>query len=381
MKKFFYVFLCCLNYCFAQKTVDVAELTIKVGANSTEELHYGFAENDQILFSFEELEGKELKEVEIVEYPSSSKFMDYETKKVSTKTIVVPAKNVYTFRFKNSNLLKGRICKIKIQRVPISEDLQNFNTNVKWVTEQDTTWNSYTKDVVVGYDTLYLQRTKKVLSIDEKYEEMVFDKNQRVHSISNEYGNKTSVFFTLPQNSGNLYEYRKVVAWAYWVGVGEESNIAWQQNRSSITSAVSGAASIALTPLGAIAAGAVTNLILPTIGEDVSYGLVDDVNRDLFYAGAEYRGYDFGKGVAGYKRFTDPNLTQGKFHVILTNDNYVQGIDVNIKVSAIIEHKKYVDEPYTDMQVKPRYEKKIITEPKISTRKFPTTYDYKGKTK
>ncbi|NJL77245.1 MAG: hypothetical protein HC892_21730 [Saprospiraceae bacterium] len=379
MNKVLLLLILLSNLCFGQERVDVAELTIKVKASSTEDLYYGFAEGDQIIFSFQEVEGKELKEVEIMEYPETSKFMDYETKKIENKVINVIDKAVYKFRFKNSNAFKGRICKIKIQRIPASEELKNFNTTVKWVSEQDTTWNSYTKDVVVGYDTLYVQKTKKVLEIDEKIEEMVFDKSQRVHSETNANGNKTSIFFTLPQNQGNGYEYRKVIAWAYWVGVGEESNQAWQQNKKTISGAVQGAASLTLTPLGAIAVGAVTNLALPTMGEDVQYGLVDEANKNLFHSGYEYRGFDFGKGVAGYKRFTDTNLLQGKYFVVLYNDNFMQGIDVNVKVSAIIEHKKYKDEPYTDMQVKARYEKKIITEPIIKTNKFPATADYKVK--
>jgi len=41
--------------------VDVADLTIKIGAMGSEELFYGFAEGDQIVFNFEELKGKELR--------------------------------------------------------------------------------------------------------------------------------------------------------------------------------------------------------------------------------------------------------------------------------------------------------------------------------
>ena len=67
--------------------VDVAELTIKVGAMGSEELFYGFAEGDQIVFNFEELKGKELKELEIIELPSSSKFMDYKTTKIVDKKV------------------------------------------------------------------------------------------------------------------------------------------------------------------------------------------------------------------------------------------------------------------------------------------------------
>ena len=372
---FFILFF--VNYCFAQNPIDVADLTLKVKANSSEEFLYGFAEGDQIVFSFSEVDGKELKEVEITEYPENSKFLGYETAEINKKIINVIERGVYKFRLKNSHILKGRICQIKIQRIPASEATRNFNTNVKWVTEQDTTWNTYTKDFVIGYDTLLVQKTKKVIEKEETIEEIIMDKSQRVHSQTNENGNKTFVFFSLPNNSVSELETKKVIAWAYWVGVGEESNKAWQQNRKTLSSGVSTAASMTLTPLGALAAGTLTNLILPTIGEDVKYGLVDETNKGYFMNGMEYRGYDFGKGVAGYKKFTDEKLCQGKFYIVLYNDNVIQGIDTNIKVSALVERKTYKNVDYTDVQSKPRYEKRVVRDPVIKVRKFPATFDYK----
>jgi hypothetical protein len=365
------------NYCFAQNPVDVADLTIKVKANSSEEFLYGFAEGDQIVFSFSEVDGKELKEVEITEYPENSKFLGYETSKIDKKVINVLEKGVYKFRFKNSHILKGRICQIKIQRIPATEVTKNFNTNVKWVTEHDTTWNTYTKDFVIGYDTLLVQKTKKVIDKEETVEEIIMDKSQRVHSQTNDNGNKTFVFFSLPANSVTELETKKVIAWAYWVGVGEESNKAWQQNRKALSSGVSAAASIAFTPLGALAAGTLTNLILPTIGEDVKYALVDEIDKDKFMGGVEYQAYDFGKGVAGYKRFTDEKLCKGKFYIALYNDNVMQGVDANIKVSALLQKKVYKMVEYTEVQSKPRYEKRVVREPIITARKFPTTFDRK----
>ena len=360
----------------AQNAIDVTEQTIKVKALSEEVMYFGFAEGDQIVFNLLEIDGKELKEVEIIEFPSASKFSDFKTSKVNNKVINVNTKGVYKFRFYNS-ALGGRLCKVKIQRIPSEEKLKGFNTAVKWIKEQDTTWNSYTKDVIIGYDTLKVQKTRKVILLEEKIEDLFMDKTQRVHSITNGNGNKTSVFFTLPQNQINEYESRTVIAWAYWIGVGEESNRAWEQNKKTIIGAVNGFASMTLSPLGGLALGTMTNLILPSNGEDVSYGLVNEINKNLFYSGQQYKGYDFGKGIAGFKRFTDSTMLQGTYFVVMSNDNYMQGIDVNVKVSAIIEHKKFKDEVYTEKLVNPKYEKQIIKEPVISTRELPVTFDYR----
>src|SRR5688572_20833780 len=99
--------------------IAVAENTLKVGRLGEETFYYGFAEGDQMIFSFEEVNGKELKEIEIVELPSSSKFMDYKSSKIQNKTITINRTGIYKFRFANS-AISGRICRFKIQRIPRS---------------------------------------------------------------------------------------------------------------------------------------------------------------------------------------------------------------------------------------------------------------------
>ncbi len=49
---------------YGQTPVDVAESTLKVGIMGEEVFYFGFAEGDQIIFNFEEANGKELKELE-----------------------------------------------------------------------------------------------------------------------------------------------------------------------------------------------------------------------------------------------------------------------------------------------------------------------------
>ena len=132
-----------------------------------------------------------------------------------------------------------------------------------------------------------------------------------------------------------------------------------------------GVASVYTTPLGALAVGTITELMVPTLGEDVKYSIADEANKDLFFAGSEYRVWDGGKGVAGYRKFTDQGLMQGTYFVLLYNDNNFQGIDVNVKVSAIVETKYFEDKAYNDMKLKPHYEKKIYRDPIIVTTKVP----------
>lgn len=355
---------------FSQETVDVTDQKIKVGGLKEEELYFGFAAGDKIIFNFQEIDKKELKEVEIIEYPGNSKFSDFKTKSIANKTLNVNQNSIYIFRFKNS-AISGRICRIQIQRIPASESTKIFNTTVTWVTKQDTTWTTYTKDVIVGYDTTYEQRTKRELVKSEQTEEHIMSKSQRVHSATNSNSNKSYVFFQLPQNQISNYTTKKVISWAYWVGVGEEANSAWKENAKIISGLAKGIVGVYTSPLGALAVGQVTNLLLPQIGEDVTYALTDKTNTELFLQGNPYRPYDHGKGVAGYKSFTNPLLCQGTYYVCLHNDNIMTGINVEIKAIAIIETNVYEDKKYTETVVKTRYEKQLFKEPSISNNKIP----------
>jgi hypothetical protein len=363
---------CCLL--FAQPSFEVAERTIKIPAGTEELMYLSFHAGDQILLDFEEVDGKELKEVEVLEYPSTSRFMDYKTVSIREKRITVNRTAVHVFRFQNSHMLSGRVCKVKVSRIPSANAPQEFNTSVDWKVVQDTSWRTFTKDFLIGYDTLRVPKTRRVLVKTQLVEELLVDKIQRVHSITNSNGPKTSLFFSLPSNSFTHYEEKRVISWVYWIGVGEESNAEWQKNSKAMQAAVKGAAGVFLTPLGALAAGLLTDLAIPSsgLGEDVEYGIVTSENKTLWYSGSEYRGFDFGKGVAGFKKFTDPSLMQGTFYVIMENDNVMTGIDATVRVSALIEVKTFDDEAYVHLDIKPKYEQRVVREPtNVKTSRVP----------
>ena len=92
---------------------------MKVPPQGEEIFYYGFAEGDQLIFNFEEVNGKELKEFEIMFMPSKSIFMDYKTKKIENKILTISETGIYKFRFTNANILSGRVCKFKIQRLSL----------------------------------------------------------------------------------------------------------------------------------------------------------------------------------------------------------------------------------------------------------------------
>ena len=121
-----------------------------------------------------------------------------------------------------------------------------------------------------------------------------------------------------------------------------------------------------------MAIGAVSSLALPSMGDDVSYWLLpDDSNAQLFQSGKTFHQFDQGKGIAAYGKNTD--RLQGTFYVALLNDNYVQGIDVDVKISVIRETKFYETRPTREPVLTPRYENKTFSEPVVKTVRIPAT--------
>lgn len=362
----FLIFTTLNNY--SQEIVDVCEKTIKISALSEEVFYYGFAEGDKIVFSLEEANGKEVKEVEILEYPQSSKFSDFKTKKIENKQIQVNKKNVYKFRISNSSL-GGRICKIKVQRIPSNEKTKNFNTTINWIEKQETTYNTYTKDVTIGYETKYETKVKKELVKVDTLLTQLFDKNMRVHSET-AVGKTQHTYATveLPINTYfpdqlNPYKTTEVVSWSYWLGVGQKSKEDYDNTNKKFTSGISTLG--ALTGYGALASLAVTGISMfasTNVGDNVNfkfYGLQN--GKEIII--------DYGNVITASGR--NDKITQGAFSVQLFNDNFKDGIDVNLKMIVMQIQKTWQDKQYQEKIEIPKIEKQIFKEPIVTTISVP----------
>lgn len=319
--------------------VLVTESTISLDLDQSEELYFSFAEGDIIEFDLEMIKGKHIKEVEIIELPSNRVFSDFKTQGFSKKQIEIRNKGIYKFKFYSSSITR-RVCKIKIFRIPKSKETQDFNTNWKWKTIRDTIYTPYTIDSISGYHTIPYKETIKELIKTEKIEDLIINKSQRVHSYYNENPSRTYIRVDLPYSRHSDLREEKNIAWAYWIGVGQEAQEAYKDNIEAIGNLAGGIASISGEPITNLAIGAVTKLILPKIGEDVQYAIIPNYENAQKYINNEtYLQYDTGKGIAAYGK--NSYLTKGTFYIGLYNDNQIQGIDVNVKIVAIKEVKTY----------------------------------------
>lgn len=302
-----------------QTIIDVADNTLKVRSLGEEVFYYGFAEGDQLIFNFQELNGKELKEVEIVELPSSSKFMDYKTTKVENKKIDITKNSIYKFRFSNS-AISGRVCKIKIQRIPVSDASKNFNTSV------------YTRTV---YDTTYTPTQEKFLIKSDTAAISVIDQVARVSSRTaiNGNPNTTLVDFSLPEGT---------ISWSYYIGVGSKSKEAFQAASDKLFASTTKIAS-SISGYGTMAALALTgiNYFTKIQGEEnVKYYFITNWNNVLlFNAKQAFMQYKQGDVVNDASRMTMPLV--GKVYLELFNDNLSNAIEVIVKVTAIVVNQDW----------------------------------------
>ncbi len=303
---------------FGQTYVDVVENTLKVSAVSEEVFYYGFAEGDQLIFNFKEVNGKKLKKIEIIELPSSSKFMDYKTTKIEDKTINISKTGIYKFRLYNSSL-GGRICKFKIQRMPASEATRKFNTNVYKKTLYDTTYTTVQERYLVRKE----YRAIDIVPTTEYY----------INSGSNATfkGGKSRVTFpvTLPNNTQE------------WYYVFSASRQKADIDRAKNSFDLVGQLTKLIDQSGSLNFG-LNLLTVPPGGNVCDVYLFDYDNSRLFEAKTSYRYQTSGTRENIKSGIAKMNGGAGQTHYIgIKNPDSMYGISVAIDVVAIILEEEW----------------------------------------
>ncbi|MCB9267381.1 MAG: hypothetical protein H6558_20350, partial [Lewinellaceae bacterium] len=362
----------------AQLPITVAELTVEVGANSEENLYYGFETGDLLIVSLELLDGKDLKFFEIIEYPENSRILEYETGGFDDKRLKVYQRGVFQFRLQNASLLKKRVCRLHIKRLPASAATVNFNPGVRWEERVDTTFNVQSETLHSGTEVKDVQQRRRVLAGIDTSVVTLLDKVERVHSRTNlTADNETLLEFELPRNRHEPSPEEpahatEVVSWAYWIGTGEQSREWYQKaNESALERLARGLTKGAISTgllsggYGALALLAIEGISVfsnPPSGENVQYALLLEEN-------GEYKELGKGNSITGYGRVDNPN--QGRFALRLANDNYLEGINVNVKVVAVTVSRTYRDEYFTETREVPVSQSTVVREPVLKRIRFP----------
>lgn len=327
----------------AQDSITITETTFKMKGNKEESLFYGLAEGDKVIIQFEEAQGKPIKEFEVIESPSHSKLKDIDISSIN-KELCIPRTAVYEFRFKTA-FMSPRTCRFSLSRIPKDSTTINFNTAWEWKTIYDTAYIPYTIDSIVGYDTIYYKETVKEIATSEMSEENILDESILLGaqmSLSGA-GQTYQKSFSIPSNNYNDYSSREVVSWAYWIGVGEESQQAWQRGVNAVKGLTEAAASSFITPLGAAAMGVAFDWAMASSGEDVQYSIVNQYGNI----------FSQGDCISTAKTITDSH-SSGEYTIRLYNDNVMQKLNVRLRVVAIVRTKTYHDVVYDRKRIDTR---------------------------
>jgi hypothetical protein len=312
------ILLSLVGYCgisvFGLSPVNVAENTLKVNGKSEEVFYYGFAAGDELVFSFKGVHGGSLKELEISELPSSTKFMGYKVRKIENKTIHILRTGIYKFRFSNTENTP-RICRIKIDRIPAGRGTQDFNSSVYWHTVQDTS---------------YIPTQEKYLMKKDTIAQTLVERNTIVSSSNLISGrSKTDLIdFTLPKGT---------VSWSYYIGVGSEGRKEFvKAKRGFLNSAASVASHIpGYGTMAALALYGINAFSLIQGEDNVKFWLMEnEVDASLFKFGKKFNSFKQGDVLNDAAQLKKP-LT-GKIYLGLLNDNLIESINVTISATAIV---------------------------------------------
>lgn len=340
--RYFFLFLLSINQSlWGQEAIEVADLNFEIGSKSSKTMYYVFDAGDEVFFSFSEKNGKEVSGFRIKEYPNTSKFEQTNVVAIKNKSIKVTQKSVYVFELENNQLLKNRHCSLHIARKPSQKGRGlNFNTSVKWRTMVDTVWPVGTPKKLIGHKTQASYKTERVLSKIDTLILPILERTERVDSRKNIIGNNglTEVKFNLPNLINNHNEQQELINWTYWIGVGDQSikvlNAA--NTKAAAKAIVSTTIKTGLLegPYAALAVLAVEGVNLyhtPPDGDNVIFKLMQ-------------QGFTLDKGnsVVAYARKQTPK--SGEIVIEFANDNYLYGLNVNVKIIAVLVSKKYQNE-------------------------------------
>jgi hypothetical protein len=164
-------------------------------------------------------------------------------------------------------------------------------------------------------------------------------------------------------NQLNPYKTTEVVSWSYWLGVGQKSKEDYDNANKKIISGISAIGT--LTGYGALATLAATGVSMfanTNIGDNVNFKFYGIQNGKEVII-------DYGNVVSASGR--NNKITQGAFSVQLYNDNFKDGIDVNLIVVVMQIQKTWQDKQYQEKIEIPKIEKQIFKEPIITTVSVP----------
>lgn len=331
---FFLIF--CLNNLKSQNTaIVITEQSFKM--SSVNDFWFGFVEGDQILIEFDEVKNRDIAKFEVIEYPNNIVYSAKNIKDSNPKIVNIIRSGPYNLKFTKGGLFAKNL-NLKVSRIPKNDSLKNINTTIVWMTKLDS--------------TLVIEKNKLLVKSDT-ISKNIIDRVERVAATYSQNSNSTEFTFLLPSGINTENESEEIIAWAYWIGVGNQSISEFEKNKQNFLLDNSDKIATLIDPLAALALGVFIAFSSPPEGDNVKYSITYKEKsfsiEKLDFVENEYL-IDSGNSVVVNGRVE--NKLEGRIKVNFVNDNYIDAINVYVKVTAVVvknsfkmeEIKKYVVE-------------------------------------
>jgi len=320
---------------FGQKPIDIIDSSLSIHKKETGRYYCGLAEGDKLVFSFEETNGKDIDEINISEYLSTTNvlYKDYFKSKVTDKTINISKTGIYQFDFINKTSPAECICKFKIQRIPASKETKKFNTKIFTRTKSDTAFVFNTEKYLISSDTVIVPIIK--------------EKTITVQNKSNTNSNRSYIPINIPA---------KTISWSYYIGVGKKAENMFNQTDEKAQAKKAQLKSVNIDStrsisLALIALRGSNEFSITEKSDTIKYWFVRfDQNLQNFLTGKEFTSFEKGDGTFFEKRLTFP--TNDSFYICLENDNLKDKADVHIKIYAVTVNEKWGEKKVPDQKIR-----------------------------
>lgn len=327
--------------------------------NGEQLFFYAFEKGDQLLFEATVLKGNTLKEVEISLYKGSSIWKVEQSSSQLKKSLTIPRRAIYVFRIRSGGPKKVALT---IQRIPPHSSRIHFNPYVKWKTVVDTFRPHFRVEQSTVYDTSYQTYTRRVLYKKSQQMTTLLSRTERVVSKTNlQQDNKTSIRVELPALQQNKELEEQLLGWAYWIGVGQEGLENYNQElKKFLTTAT--AKVMGQNLLAGLALGAYTVAVNPPQGDNILYSWWSEQE-------GKQKLMSQGNVTAAFGRFS--TLKNRVLILNLENDNILNGLNVHLKLVAVIQQYHYRQENYQERLLTPLVKSEIKGRVRLVERQVP----------
>ncbi len=316
--------------------VLVTDQTVKI--KGEQRFFYALEAGDVLTLAASSINGKPIRQISVHLYDGAVVWTSPAPAARQRGTWTVPRRAVYAVRLQSG---APKSLRLQLHRRPKTLSRTRFETQVQWKTVTDTIRRHYWSKTQTVYDTSYPTHCRRVHYRTTQHIHTLANRTERVHSKTHlQSDNSNTLTFALPQlPSDDLCE-TQLLGVAYWIGVGQEG----LDNYNAELKKFLGKVAVQVGQknlLAGLAIGAYAVVTNPPEGDNIHFTWRNSANTTL----------DQGNVTAAFGRFSAP--LQGPLQVTLSNDNLLNGLNVHLKLVAVVERRHYRQEGYQVRTITP----------------------------